>query len=74
MSSSLPALLDIGDGCGWVERITDRTELGQSDCSDDVAYELVSSVNGRSFYACIEHAAATRAKQPQWIATIRTYR
>ncbi len=71
---SLPSLLDIGDGCGWVERITDRTALGHSDCSDDVAYELVSSVNGRSFYACIEHAALTRAIQPEWIATIRTYR
>ncbi len=57
----LRTLLDVGLGCGWVDRYTSRTWHGESDCDQPVAVELTSNANGGLFRACAEHALAVLA-------------
>ena len=63
----------VGNRCAWVAN-NEPHDYPLTYCGASSAYVMVSSVNGHSFYACVEHMAAERIRTPESILRVQTYR
>ncbi len=64
----MKTLVDADGACGF---IVWRDSASEPTCEQDAAFEVVSAINGRVFYACAEHTDRVRTRCAGQVAEVR---